>query len=133
MPRQIWLVDDSPRWHEVAADSLLAVPGWELQGFHTGAAALHAFALQAATDATRLPDAILMDFYLGATRGDHVTTALRDMEPEGCHCTIVGHSTSPSGSEAIVAAGADLVIPKYADRQGRNPDLVAWLQEWDAD
>jgi CheY-like chemotaxis protein len=124
----IWLVDDTPQWHTVTGRTVARVSGWQLESFHTGSAAMLAFARMAEHAPATLPTVVLMDFYLGQMRGDAVTEALRELEPPGQHCTIVGHSSMAHGSELIQHAGGDCRIRKHVDERGINPSLLAWLQ-----
>lgn len=126
----LWLVDDTPRWHAVTAATVDLVDGWRFQGLYTADAAWLAFRDQLAADPAALPAVILMDFYLGQARGDRLTEALRALEPDEVHTTIVGHSSMSHGSELIVAAGGDCILRKRGDDAGGNPDLLAWLRSF---
>lgn len=130
MPRRarlvIWLVDDTDAHHAVARRTVEGVPGAAFAGFMTGADAVAAFAALASSGG-RLPDIVLMDYYLGAERGENVTRELRRLEPAGMGALIVGYSSIAEGSERIVAAGGDLVLRKHSDGAGINPSLARWL------
>jgi len=128
VPRRIWLVDDTPRWHAVTARTLALVPGWRLESFHTAHAAVLAFQHASGGDGANLPQVVLMDFYLGHQRGDDVTETLRELEPAGHHAIIVGHSSMAHGSELIEMAGGDCRVRKHADGAGINPSLLDWLE-----
>lgn len=132
MARIIWLVDDTPQWHTVTARTVARVPAWQLQSFHTGSAAMMAFAGLVDHAPDDLPRVVLMDFYLGQVRGDAVTETLRELEPPGRHCIIVGHSSMPHGSELIEYAGGDCSVRKHVDERGINPSLLQWLQTFES-
>jgi CheY-like chemotaxis protein len=120
----LWQLDDASHWHDVTDRSVAQVPApIRVQHFHTGNALLMALD-EAGGD--ELPDAILMDFYIGADRGDAVTRTARQI-PAGRDCLIIGFSSVLSGSRAIERAGGDFSLPKY-DEGGVNPDLIAWLE-----
>lgn len=126
MPRLVWLIDDSPANHRAAAATVAGLPAFVLAGFLDGDEAVAAFAACAARTPERLPEVVLMDFYLGDTRGDRVTEALRAvLTPR--RVTIVGYSSVASGSQAIVAAGGDAIVRKRIAADGTNPDLRAYL------
>jgi CheY-like chemotaxis protein len=127
-PLLVWLIDDSEANHQVAARTTATLPAVDLVGFYTGDEAVAAFAAtQAGQDAVP-PHVVLMDFYLGDERGDHVTAALRAAERRS-RPVIVGYSSVESASRVIVAAGADLVVRKHADGRGINPSLARYLKE----
>jgi hypothetical protein len=42
---------------------------------------------------------------------------------------IVGYSSVSSGSERIVEAGGDLILPKICDPSGTNPQLRRFLEQ----
>ena len=123
----LWLIDDTEGNHRVAGATAALVPGVRFRGFLTAAEGITAFA-RAAKRPAELPDAVLMDYFLGETRGDLVTRRLRELEPAMARPVIIGHSSVASGSAAILAAGADLVLRKHADDEGINPSLLAWLR-----
>jgi CheY-like chemotaxis protein len=123
----LWLIDDTPQHHATAEATAGLVPGVRFSGFLSGADGIEAFR-DAGADADRLPDAVLMDFFLGDERGDHVTARLRELEPAAKRPLIIGYSSVPSGSAAIVAAGADLVLLKQRNEAGINPALLDWLR-----
>jgi len=123
----LWLIDDTLAHHDTAEATALLVPGVTFAGFITGEEGVEAFR-EAANDAKRLPDAILMDFFIGGERGDQVTAELRRLEPACKRPVIIGYSSVPSGSAAIIAAGADLMLSKQRNDQGINPTLLTWLQ-----
>ena len=127
---RIWLVDDTPRWHGVTASTVALVAGWNLESFHSGPAAMLAFEQLVEHHPHDLPQVILMDFYLGQMRGDAVTEQLRELEPDGHHAVIVGHSSMPHGSELIEMAGGDCSVRKHHDSNGVNPSLLRWLQDF---
>jgi CheY-like chemotaxis protein len=125
MTRRIWLIDDTPVLHAVAAATVERAGGWEFTGYLSGAEALRD--LDAGTP---WPEVILMDYYIGAERGDRVTSQLRSREPATIRPVIVGYSSVRSASQTIVAAGADLIVPKHQDDEGINPSLLAYLRRW---
>ena len=123
----LWLIDDTEGNHRIAGATAALVAGVRFRGFLTAAEGIAAFAHAARLPAD-LPDAVLMDYFLGDTRGDQVTRRLRELEPASVRPVIIGHSSVASGSAAILAAGADLVLRKHADEDGINPSLLAWLR-----
>ncbi len=126
MPR-LWLIDDTPAMHRVADATGAMVDGWDFDGHLNGADAVAAF--EHLGDGIP-PDVILMDFYLGDDRGDHVTARLRQRETAHHRPVIVGYSSVRSGSAAILAAGGDLILPKHENSDGINPSLLAYLRGW---
>ncbi len=125
MPRRIWLIDDTPVLHAVAAATIDHAGGWEFTGYLSGAEAIGDLDAGAPW-----PEVILMDYYIGPERGDRVTRALRRREPATIRPVIIGYSSVRSASQAIVAAGADLIVPKHQDAEGINPSLLAYLRCW---
>ena len=123
----LWLIDDTLQHHDTAEATASLVPGVRFAGFMSGAEGLEAFE-DAARDLRRVPDVVLMDFFLGDERGDRVTAHLRQLEPAGKRPVIIGYSSVPSGSAAIVAAGADLALKKQRNDDGINPALLEWLR-----
>jgi CheY-like chemotaxis protein len=122
----LWLIDDSDGNHRVAAATVAALPWVHFEGFYTGAEAVEAFTARQA-EGGQVPDAVLMDYYLGGERGDQVTRDLRAAE-RTARPLIIGYSSVMSASAAIVSAGADLVLRKHADQRGINPSLSRWLR-----
>ena len=122
----LWMIDDSLANLEVAATTTALVPGWDFVGHASGAEGLAAFRAAARTSKT-LPDAVLIDFYLGDTTGDQVAMTLRALAPPGWRGLLIGHSSVAAMSRAIVAAGADLALRKRSDERGINPELLTWL------
>lgn len=120
----VWLIDDSEGHHEAAAASC-ARCGVDFLGFLDPGSAIAAMLAAAPVDR---PDVLLMDFYIGDERGDRATRAWREAEPVGYRARIVGYSSMRDASEAIVAAGGDLVLRKRIVG-GVHPELVAWLQQ----
>ena len=122
----IWLIDDTQHWHEVTQRTLARVGGWNFTGFCTATAGLMAYHhLLASRDTRRFPRIILCDFYLDAGwRGDAVCQELRREEAAQAsndhRAIIVGHSTSPIGSQCIVNAGADCIIAKHGEDHNRS-------------
>jgi len=123
----LWLIDDTEGNHRITGATAALVPGVRFRGFLTAEEGIAAFSL-AARRPDELPDAVLMDYYLGDLRGDQVTRRLRELEPASARPVIIGHSSVASGSAAILAAGGDLVLRKHADDDGINPSLLAWLR-----
>ena len=120
----LWHIDDGE--HQLAVSSFTAAAaGWRFRGFTTGRAAVRTYR---DLPRTALPQAILMDYFIGDERGDRVTHDLCRVRAE--HPVIIGHSSAIMGSRAILAAGGALILPKRAGPDGRNPDLSRWLQEW---
>ncbi len=123
----LWLIDDTQHHHQVVAATAAQVPGVVFQGFCDGGSGEWAF-----TEAVRTgtqPDVVLMDFFLGDDRGDQVTRRLRRLERDR-RSVIIGYSSVQTGSQAIVDAGGDLILPKRGNASGINPALLAWVQRW---
>lgn len=123
----LWLIDDTPQLHSIAEATVELVAGWTYTGFLSGEEALAEF--QALIPAA-LPAVILMDYYIGDERGDRVTTQLRACESGNRRPVIIGYSSVRSASVAIVAAGADLILPKITNAAGINPSLLTYLRSW---
>ncbi|MFM2092754.1 MAG: hypothetical protein RLZZ127_3243 [Planctomycetota bacterium] len=116
----LWVVDDLAGNRDTAVRSAAAA-GWRGRGFASGAEAL------AARAAGGRPAVVLLDYDLGGERGDRVCRAWRAAETDGAVAVLVGYSSSAACSEAIVAAGADTILPKGRDGSGRNPAVVRFL------
>ena len=125
--RLLWLIDDTPSLHVVAEATVRLVTGWSFFGHFTGQEALAEYEN---LPAEARPHVILMDYYIGADRGDEVTTQLRLLVSAQHRPVIIGYSSVRSGSAAIVAAGADLMLPKRSNAAGINPDLLNYLRRW---
>ena len=123
----LWLIDDTLQHHDTAEATALLVPGVTFTGFITGEEALEAFR-EAGNITQRIPDAILMDYYIGDERGDQVTEQFRRVEPASKRPVIIGYSSLTTGSTAIIEAGADLMLRKQRNDEGINPALLDWLQ-----
>ena len=123
--RRIWLIDDTPHLHVVARATARLAGGWDFTGYLSGEEAVEAFI--AGHD---LPAVILMDFFLGDDRGDLLTARLRDLEPPTSRAVIVGYSSMRAGSEAIIAAGGDVIVTKTQNDAGINPSLLSYLKRW---
>lgn len=126
----VWLVDDTSDHHATTAATLAGRTEFTFVGFLDAEEAVDEYRRLAHADREALPRIILMDFFLGSTRGDLVTRRLRELQPTDAKLTIVGYSSVPSGSERIMAAGADIVVRKHKDDAGRNPTLARWLDVW---
>ena len=140
----LWLVDDTAEHHDTARATINALPGWELVGYLDAAEAIRDFAAivkaggetptksaaKRSTHAQTLPEVVLMDFFLGDTHGNVVTTELRALQPVGAPLTIIGYSSVASASAAIVAAGGDVVVRKHRDERGMNPSLERFLETY---
>ena len=123
----LWLIDDTPSLHVVAEATVRLVAGWSFFGHFTGEEALAEYEH---LSAEARPHVILMDYYIGADRGDVVTAQLRMLASAQHRPVIIGYSSVRSGSAAIVAAGADLMLPKRSNAAGINPDLLSYLRRW---
>lgn len=122
---QVWLIDDTHHHHQVVAATVALVPAVQFRGFMEGSSGISAFA-EAVRQGTQ-PEAVLMDFFLGDDRGDVITRRLRQCE-KNQHSVIIGYSSATSGSEAIIAAGGDLSLPKRSNDAGINPHVLRWLR-----
>lgn len=123
----VWIVDDALSNHRAVGATILRLPEFACEGFTDGDEAVAEFAHRAAHTADRLPRVILMDFYLGGTRGDEVTERIRAVHTP-LTPIIVGYSSVSSGSRQIVAAGGDVIVRKHAASDGTNPDLRLYLE-----
>jgi CheY-like chemotaxis protein len=130
-PFRIWLIDDSPDHHAVAAETVARRPLWHLSGFLHGSDAIAAFADLADERPDELPDVVLMDFFLGDERGDAVTAELRRLETAAHRPVIIGYSSVASASQHIIASGADLALRKHRDESGVNPTLLRYLEQYE--
>lgn len=119
----VWLVDDDLGNHEVARATVEGLGGFLFHGFTSGQAALDAYARGGR------PDIVLMDYFMGAERGDKITRRLRALPHDGHRPLVVGYSSMRSGSEHIVESGGDVVVPKRCDGSGLNPDLRRFLAQ----
>lgn len=126
-PLRLWLVDDTIEHHQVVGTTIHELGGVAFTGFTIAQEALDAYARLASEAPGDLPDVVLMDFYLGELRGDAVTRRLRALQPPGHPMTIVGYSSVPEGSRAIVEAGGDVILRKVRPEQGRSVPLARWL------
>lgn len=122
----VWLIDDARDHHLVADITVARLPGVALVHHYDGAGAEAEYAAVQADPALPAPAVVLMDYFIGAERGDQVTRALRALERRS-RAVIVGYSSVASGSARIVEAGGDLVLRKHSDRQGVNPTLLRYL------
>jgi CheY-like chemotaxis protein len=122
----IWLIDDSRDHHLVADSTLARLPGVGITHHYDGVGALAEYAALQADPAQPAPAVVLMDYFLGAERGDLVTRRLRALERRS-RAVIVGYSSVASGSARIVEAGGDLVLRKHCDQSGINPSLLRYL------
>jgi CheY-like chemotaxis protein len=125
----MWLIDDSASNHAVARLTATRFPQLTLSCFYSGAEAIATWTAHHSTSEP-LPDWVLMDYYLIDERGDHVTRDLRQTvaAAQATQPLIIGYSSVASGSEAIVRAGADVIVRKHSDNNGINPSLAVWLQ-----
>lgn len=123
---RLWLIDDTPDQHLVAARTASLVAGVDFSGFPSASDGVAAY-IQA-EQAGEPPDVILMDYFLGDDRGDRVTAQLRQLEAAKHSPVIIGYSSVASGSQRIVAAGGNLILRKHATSEGINPTLLRWLR-----
>jgi ActR/RegA family two-component response regulator len=123
----LWIIDDTPLHHDTVAVTAALVPGVRVAGFASAEEGIAAYRA-AVQDVRKIPDAVLMDFYLGDDRGDRVTAKLRRLENHDKRPVIIGYSSVASGSAAILAAGADLSLKKQRNDDGGNPALLEWLR-----
>jgi CheY-like chemotaxis protein len=127
--RLLWLIDDSASNHAAASATVARFPHLTLSCFYSGAEALATWAEQH-QQTTTLPDIILIDYYLINERGDQITRLFRRTiaAAQATQPVIIGYSSVLSGSEAIVRAGADMIVRKHCDDSGINPSLALWLR-----
>jgi CheY-like chemotaxis protein len=126
-PMLVWIVDDAPSNHRAVEATVARLPEFTCEGFLDGDEAVVEFAHRVAHAPDRLPRVILMDFYLGSTRGDEVTGQIRAVHTP-LTPIIIGYSSVGSGSRQIVEAGGDLVLRKLCARDGTNPELRVYLE-----
>jgi CheY-like chemotaxis protein len=127
MPMLVWIVDDASSNHRAVMATVQRMPEFTCEGFLDGDEAVAEFTHRTRHAADRLPRVILMDFYLGGTRGDDLTERLRAVHTP-LTPIIVGYSSVASASRQIVAAGGDLVLRKHTAFDGTNPDLRLYLE-----
>jgi CheY-like chemotaxis protein len=130
MPTLLWIVDDADMHHQAAAATIAGMPAFALEGYLDGESAVAEYGLRAKTAPQTLPRIILMDYYLGDSRGDEVTERMRAIHAIAFSPTIVGYSSVASGSRAIVAAGGDAVVRKAIAPDGTNPALRVYLESF---
>lgn len=130
MAIRVWLVDDCEPHHAAAAATIRGLPGFELESFLEGSAAVAEFTYRASTAPETLPRIILMDYYLGDGRGDEFTAQLRALDPPAFRPVVAGYSSVGERSREIVAAGGDVVVRKRIARDGTNPDLRVYLDSY---
>jgi CheY-like chemotaxis protein len=126
----VWIVDDNVCHHQTAALTLARLPLFELEGYASGGSAIAEFASRSELDPSLLPRIVLMDYFLGDSHGDTVTSELRRLHDGAFRPVIVGYSSMRSGSEAIVAAGGDVIVRKRIAHDGSNPDLRVYLDSY---
>jgi CheY-like chemotaxis protein len=124
---ELWLIDDTPEHHHTVRATIAHMPQVRFTSFTDGREALEQYGALVQGSSAELPEVVLMDFYLGATRGDAVTRALRLLQPESAALVIVGYSSVAAGSRAIVEAGGDTMVRKTRPNGGPNPELARWL------
>ena len=121
----LWHIDDGQHLLAVSAATAARTASWRFEGFLTGHEALLTYRKR---PVDQRPNAVLMDYFIGEERGDAVTRALRRLDPRPGRTRIIGHSSVRRASEAIVAAGGDVILRKHQDSTGINPDLLDWLE-----
>jgi CheY-like chemotaxis protein len=121
----LWVIDDTADHHHIADATARQVGEVAVEHFYTGADALATYRERSAEG--RLPDVVLMDYFLGGERGDQVTRRLRAIEATQNRPVIIGYSSVASGSAAIVAAGGDLTLRKVVGGVV-NPHLAGYLR-----
>ena len=127
LPMLVWIVDDALSNHRAVGATILRLPAFTCEGFTDGDEAVAEFTYRTMHAADRLPRVILMDFYLGGTRGDDITERIRAVHTP-LTPIIVGYSSVGSGSRQIVAAGGDVIVRKQTASDGTNPDLRQYLE-----
>ncbi len=109
----VWAIDDLEDNLEMVRNSLLPeFSAWlRVEGFLCPETALRELGERRAR-AADLPHVILMDFFLGKAYGSEVTREIRVLFAPEPGPVIIGHSSAPSASRAIVEAGGDFIVPK---------------------
>ncbi len=134
----IWVIDDLDENHALVERSL--PEGWEERAtFHGWLRAENALAAADAAlgmkDDVALPDLVFMDFFITSMHGDEATRDLLALyakhERAAVRPFIVGHSSLPAASAAIVRAGGDVVIQKPRT-SGRSKPILELLPDLDA-
>lgn len=125
-PLLAWLVDDTSDHHHVADATVASLTGVEIEHFYTGVEAVETYRLRVQAS-ERLPDVVFMDFFLAGERGDQVTRQLRAVTSPRHRPIVVGYSSVPSGSHAIIEAGGDVAVRKVASGMV-NPFLGEYLR-----
>jgi CheY-like chemotaxis protein len=137
---RVWVLDDNPANLRMIERSFPAAVRAELEvrSFVDAGDFLATFDALCRTDAGRLPDFILLDYFLGRMYGsqvlDHLlTTYRREPIPPA---VIVAHSSMAVVSDSLVRAGADFALPKRKGGETSPPiaeafgtvDALRWMK-----
>ncbi len=137
---RVWVLDDNPANLRMIERSFPAAVGTALEvwSFVDAEDFLATFDALCRTDPGRLPDFILLDFFLGRMYGsqvlDHLlTTYRREPIPPA---VIVAHSSMAEVSDSLVQAGADFALPKQKGGETSPPitkafgtvDALRWMK-----
>jgi CheY-like chemotaxis protein len=137
---RVWVLDDNPanlgmierRLPQAVRASL------EVRSFVEAEEFLGTFDALCRADAGRLPDFILLDYFLGRMYGSQVLDHLLSTYRRGpVHpAVIIAHSSMAPVSESLVHAGADFALPKQKGGQTSPPiaeafrtvDALRWMK-----
>ena len=108
MTVSILYVDDEPDLREIAAMALELDPDIAVTTCASGAEALDVLS-------TMKPDLVLLDMMMPVMDGPMTLAAIRERFGKAIPVVFITARTSPADVEALVAAGAQGVIPKPFD------------------
>jgi CheY-like chemotaxis protein len=137
---RVWVLDDNPANLGMIERSFPEAvrAALEVRSFVDAGDFLAAFDALCRADAGRLPDFILLDYFLGRMYGsqvlDHLLSTYRR---EPVHpAVIIAHSSMAPVSESLVQAGADFALPKQKGGETSPPiaevfgtvDALRWMK-----
>src|SRR3954467_8697422 len=137
---RVWVLDDNPANLRMIERSFPEAvrAALEVRSFVDVEDFLATFDALCRTDAGRLPDFILLDYFLGRMYGsqvlDHLLSTYRR---EPVHpAVIIAHSSMAQVSDSLVQAGADFALPKQKGGETSPPlseafgtvDAVRWME-----
>ncbi len=136
----IWVIDDNPANLQMIEHSFPEAvrAALEVRSFVDAEDFLATFDALCRTDTARLPDFILLDYFLGRMYGsqvlDHLLTSYR-REPIP-PAVIIAHSSMAQVSDSLVQAGADFALPKQKGGEFSPPiaeafgtvDALRWMK-----